>query len=89
MKDFLYCSVFEYLKIDQHSIIIYSHDAKVIIRFYKSVFHKNKIFHCFHFEIFKKPSSLRSRKFVEKELIGEQWYFILAPKNEVTNSLFS
>lgn len=48
------------------------------------VFHRNKIFHCFHFQIFKKPSSLRSRKFVEKELIGEEWYFILAPKKPLT-----
>ena len=53
------------------------------------VFHRNKIFHCFHFQIFKKPSSLRSRKFVEEELIGEEWYFILVPKNKVTNFLFS
>ena len=53
------------------------------------VFHRNKIFHCFQFQIFKKPSSLRSRKFVEKELIGEEWYFILAQKNKVTNFLFS
>lgn len=55
---------------------------------YKSVFHKNKIFHCFHFEIFKKPSSVRSRKFVKKEQIGEEWYFILTPRNKLTIIFF-
>ena len=56
---------------------------KLSFVFIKAFSIKIKYFIAFTMKNFKNQALLRSRKFVEKELIGEEWYLILTQKNKV------